>query len=206
MMVAMPVEYLPPELEDVLWLDELPKRPLTVEDLEQIWERMPDSGYRFELDEGVLVVFGAPGLLHQIASSRLTTTLTNACPPELPVVHTPGVVITPTQFRIPDLTVLHASKVIPEMRHYPYPPALAVEIASPSTSRYDQTRKKQVYAEFGIPDYWIITPDADKPDVTAYQLVGTDFELVAYAKGKSTFTATRPFPVSFTPEELIATR
>ena len=64
MMVAMPVEYLPPELEDVLWLDELPKRPLTVEDLEQIWERMPDS-------------------------------------------------------------------------------------------RYDQTRKKQVYAEFGIPDYWI---------------------------------------------------
>jgi hypothetical protein len=90
MMVAMTVEYLPPELEDVLWLDELPKRPLTVEDLEQIWERMPDSGYRFELDEGVLVVVGAPGLLHQVASSRLTTTLTNACPPGLLVVHTPG--------------------------------------------------------------------------------------------------------------------
>jgi hypothetical protein len=108
-----------------------------VEDLELIWERMPDSGYRFELDEGVLVVFGAPGLLRQIASSRLTTTLTNACPPELLV---------------------------------------------------------------------IITPDADKPDVTAYQLAGTDFEQVAYAKGKSTFTAARPFPVSFTPEELTATR
>ena len=91
------------------------------------------------------------------------------------------------------------------MRHYPYPPVLAVEIASPSTSRYDQTRKKQVYAEFGIPDYWIITPDADKPDITAYQLAGKDYEQVSYAKGKATFAATRPFPVSFTPEELVAT-
>ena len=205
-MVAMTVEYLPPELEDVPGLRELPNRPLTVDDLEQIWERMPDSGYRFELDEGVLVVYGAPSLLHQIASSKLTTMLTNVCPSELLVVHTPGMVIAPTQFRIPDLTVLRADKIKPGMRHYPYPPALAVEIASPSTTRYDQTRKKQVYAEFGIPDYWIVTPDPDKPEITAYQLAGKDYVQVAYAMGEARFTAARPFPVSFTPAELVATR
>jgi Uma2 family endonuclease len=205
MMVSMTVEYLPPELEDAPGLKELPSRPLTVDDLERIWERMPDSGYRFELDDGVLVVYGAPSLYHQIASSRLTTLLANACLPELLVVHTPGVVITPTQFRIPDLTVLRADKIQSGMRHYPYPPALAVEIASPSTSRYDQTRKKQVYAEFGVPDYWIVTPDPDKPDITAYRLTGKHYERVAYASGEERFTASRPFPVSFTPAELVAT-
>jgi Uma2 family endonuclease len=85
-----------------------------------------------------------------------------------------------------------------------------VEIASPSTSRYDQTRKEQVYAEFGIPDYWIVTPDSGKPDITAYRLAGKSYEQVSYAKGRATFTAARPFPVSltvsFTAEELVATR
>lgn len=203
-MVAMAVEYLPPELADLPELRELPSRPLTVGDLEWIWEQTPDSGYRFELDDGWLVVYGAPSLFHQIASSRLTTLLANACPPDLLVVHAPGVVLTPTQFRIPDLTVLRADKVKPGMRHYPYPPALAVEIASPSTSRYDQTRKKQVYAEFGITDYWIVTPDPDKPDITACRLIGKHYEQVAYAAGDERFTASRPFPVSFTPAELLS--
>jgi Uma2 family endonuclease len=201
----MTVEYLPPELEDMPGLTELPTGPLTVYDLERIWERVPDSGYRFELDDGVLVVYDAPSLYHQITSGNLMTMLANAHPPGLLTVHTPGVVITPTQFRVPDLTVLRSDKIRPGMRHYPYPPELAVEIASPSTSRYDQTRKKQVYAEFGIPDYWIVTPDPDKPDITAYQLTGTRYERVAYASGEEVFTASRPFRVSFTPAELVAT-
>jgi Uma2 family endonuclease len=204
-MVCMTVEYLPPELEDVPGLKELPAGPLTIDDLERIWERVPDSGYRFELDDGVLVVYGAPSLYHQLAQGELNRLLGNARTPEFRVVPTPGVVITPTQFRIPDLTVLRADRITPGMRHYPHPPELAVEIASPSTSRYDQTRKKQVYAEFGIPDYWIVTPDPDKPDITAYQLTGTHYERVAYASGEEVFTASRPFRVSFTPAELIAT-
>lgn len=204
-MVAMTVEYLPPELEDVLSLNRLPDRPLTVDDLERIWKRVPESGYRFELDDGVLVVFGAPALFHQIAAGKLTSLLGNARPPEFLVVPTPGVVITPTQFRIPVLTVIRADTVAPAMKYYPYPPALAVEIASPSTSRYDQTRKKQIYAEFGIPDYWIITPDLDKPEITAYQLMGKHYKQSAHAVGDARFSATRPFPVTFTPAELVTT-
>jgi hypothetical protein len=105
-----------------------------------------------DLDDGVLVVYGAPSLLHQLALGRLT----------------------------------------------------AFWAASPSTGRYDQTRKKQVYAEFGIPDYWIVTPDAQKPDITAFRLDGKHDKRVAYASGEATFTAIRPFPVSFTPAELVS--
>jgi Uma2 family endonuclease len=108
-------------------------------------------------------------------------------------------------FRIPDLKVIRTDTFSPKAKYSIVPPALAVEITSPSTSRYDRTRKKQVYAEFGIPDYWIVTPDPDNPEITAYQLRGEHYEQVAYALGDERFTATRPFPVSFTPAELVAT-
>lgn len=208
MMVAMTVEYLPPELEDAPWLAdapalrELPSRPLTVHDLEWIWERLPD-GYRLELDEGVLVVYGAPSDRHQLASGRLTVALSIACPPEFLVIPAAGVAMSGSQFRIPDLKVIRTDTYGP--KYSTVPPDLVVEIASPSTSRYDQTRKKQVYAEFGIPDYWIVTPDPEKPEITAYRLNAKHYERVAYALGDERFTAVRPFPASFTPAELIAT-
>jgi Uma2 family endonuclease len=208
MMVAMTVEYLPPELETAPWLGnasalrELPNRPLTVQDLEWIWERLPD-GYRLELDEGVLVVYGAPADRHQLASGNLYFALRLACPPEYLVIPAAGLAISQTQFRIPDLKVIRTATYGP--KYSTVPPELVVEIASPSTSRYDQTRKKQVYAEFGIPDYWIVAPDADKPEITAYRLDGKQYTQVACARGEERFTATRPFPVSFTPAELVAT-
>jgi hypothetical protein len=45
---------------------------LTVDDLEHLWSSLPENGYRYELDDGVLVVYGAPSLLHQLALGRLT--------------------------------------------------------------------------------------------------------------------------------------
>jgi Uma2 family endonuclease len=204
MMAVMTVRYVPPEIaDDMLGLNALPDRPLTVDDLVELWSSVPENGYRYELDDGVLVVYGAPSLAHQLATTKLTVLLSNTCPREFLVVGGPGVEISPIQYRIPDLTVVRAGTIDLRARNYAQPPALAVEVASPSTGRYDQTRKKQVYAEFGIPDYWIVTPDPQQPDITAFRLDGKHYERVAYASGEVTFTATRPFPVSFTPAELV---
>ena len=205
MMAVKTVRYVPPEIaDDTLGLNALPDRLLTVDDLVQLWSRLPENGYRYELDEGVLVVFGAPPIAHQVVLGRLTALLSGACPPEFVVIPGPGVVISPIQYRIPDLTVVRTDTIDLRSQHYAQPPALAVEIASPSTSRYDQTRKKRVYAEFGIPDYWIVAPDPQKPDITAFRLDGKHYERVAYASGELTFTATRPLPVSFAPAELVS--
>ncbi len=38
------------------------------------------------------------------------------------------------------------------------PPDLVIEILSPSTGYYDLTEKKDVYAEFGVKEYWIVDP------------------------------------------------
>lgn len=47
-------------------------------------------------------------------------------------------------------------------------PALVIEIVS--DSRYDRVRKRDAYARFGVPEYWIVDPDADRIEV--YRLRG----------------------------------
>jgi Uma2 family endonuclease len=37
---------------------------------------------------------------------------------------------------------------------------LAVEILSPSTARYDRTLKRRRYQRGGVPEYWIVDPNA----------------------------------------------
>ena len=44
-------------------------------------------------------------------------------------------------------------------------PDLVVEILSPSTGRYDRGRKKQIYQASGVPEYWIISPEAQSIEV-----------------------------------------
>jgi Putative restriction endonuclease len=39
-------------------------------------------------------------------------------------------------------------------------PDLVVEIASPSSQRYDRVKKLRWYAELGVPEYWLIDPTA----------------------------------------------
>jgi Uma2 family endonuclease len=158
MMVAMTVlpEEMPHEtLESVL--GRIGDRPLTVEDLAEL----PDDGLRYEIDEGVLIVNAAPSDFHQLATGKLIHILADACPRGFAVMVGPAVVISPVQVRIPDVVVVPSKRFNPEYRDIP--PVLAVEVASPSTRAYDRTRKLQVYAEFGIADYWIVGPDPEKP-------------------------------------------
>lgn len=83
------------------------------------------------------------------------------------------------------------------------PPLLAVEVASPRTRLYDRTRKKDVYEQFGIPAYWIVEPDRERPGLTVFELQGGRYEQVALTTGKEAFRAQRPFPVTVIPSRLV---
>jgi len=39
-------------------------------------------------------------------------------------------------------------------------PDLVVEVASPNTARHDLCEKEDAYARAGVPEYWIVNPDA----------------------------------------------
>jgi len=43
-------------------------------------------------------------------------------------------------------------------RHSEGPPTLVVEIVSPGSARIDRVVKTELYARFGIKEYWIVTP------------------------------------------------
>ena len=38
-------------------------------------------------------------------------------------------------------------------------PNLVIEVLSPGTDKYDKTKKKDVYAEYGVKEYWLIDPE-----------------------------------------------
>ena len=44
-------------------------------------------------------------------------------------------------------------------------PDLAVEISSPSTRRLELVRKRDLYAQFGVPEYWYVDLEADRVEV-----------------------------------------
>jgi Uma2 family endonuclease len=42
-------------------------------------------------------------------------------------------------------------------------PTLVIEVLS--EPRIDRVRKRDIYARFGVPEYWIVDPDADRVEV-----------------------------------------
>ncbi len=69
------------------------------------------------------------------------------------------VVINETNVFQPDILFVsnENSKIITQ-KNVTGPPDLVIEILSPSTGYYDLTEKKEIYAEFGVKEYWIVDP------------------------------------------------
>jgi Uma2 family endonuclease len=85
-------------------------------------------------------------------------------------------------------------------------PELVVEVASPRTRLYDRNRKKDVYQGFGIPAYWIVEPDRDRPELTVVELRSGAYEQAAHVLGSEEYRAVAPFPVTIVPSELVTAR
>jgi Uma2 family endonuclease len=51
------------------------------------------------------------------------------------------------------------------------PPTLVAEVLS--DPRHDLVRKRELYARFGIAEYWVVHPDADRVEV--YRLAGASY-------------------------------
>src|SRR6202451_4047944 len=144
-------------------------------------ENMPDDEFRYELDDGVLIVSPAPSTLHQLAVARLTVILSAACPAGLVVLPGVGVNISKVQHRVPDVAVVRVGSVATFFEETP--PELVVEVASPRTRLYDRNRKKDIYQAFGIPAYWIVEPDRDRPELTVFELRSGVYEQTAHVVG-----------------------
>ncbi len=169
-------------------------QPFTVADL----DRLPDDGRRYELLDGGLVVSPRPTTLHRYVAFRLARVLDDACPVDYCVVPEPAVELGPQTEFDPDLVVITTDQV--QGAKLIEPPLLVVEVRSSSTALVDLNRKKDAYARFGVPSYWIVDPEPAGPAFTIFEL--QDGKYVLEAKTTGPFTARRPFPVSIVPASL----
>ncbi|MFE3456292.1 Uma2 family endonuclease [Nocardiopsis aegyptia] len=175
------------------------ERPLTVDDL----RRMPDDGRRYELVDGRLDVSPAPVFLHSRVESRLTLHLGLLAPEDYEVVASPGINVNGdrSHHRIPDLAVIRAAGA--ETPYLTKPPELAVEIVSPESVYRDNFTKRHEYAAFGIPAYWLITPDPELPSIIELRLDDGEYTEVSATFGEDTLDTNLPFPLRIVPHWLV---
>jgi len=122
-------------------------------------ERSPKNGNRYEIIDGCLWVTADPAADHQSIIRKLADALNAAVPPELRVTQGVGVLLedegSESQYMIPDVLVVdRAATGVPA-----YGPAdvhLCVEVVSAQTRTLDRITKRYIYAQLGIPSYWIV--------------------------------------------------
>ncbi len=128
--------------------------PFTYGDLEDL----PDDGNRYELSFGSLIVTPAPSTRHQALAAAMAAFLHARKLPSQRVLVEAELVIQDDVVKRPDLQVVHESLV--GGQSVVGVPDLVVEIHSPATRVLDLTEKRLVYAQAGVPSYWLIDPDA----------------------------------------------
>jgi Uma2 family endonuclease len=125
---------------------------------------LPDDGNRYEVIDGELFVTPAPSVVHQRAVLELALLVAPYVRAhrigEALIAPADVVVYGPHKFVQPDLFVVPLVKGAP-MRAWAEVGRLllAVEVLSPSTERTDRGRKRNLYKEKAVPEYWIVDTD-----------------------------------------------
>jgi Uma2 family endonuclease len=133
---------------------------LTYEDLLDT----PEDRNRYEIVDGRMVVTPAPIPLHE----QLTIRLTLHVGPFVVSQHLGQVFTAPVDVRLsphdivePDFLFIRQHRLgIVGPTLIDGAPDLVVEILSPSTRERDLNQKAALYAAAGVPEYWIVDPEA----------------------------------------------
>jgi Uma2 family endonuclease len=165
---------------------------------------LPDDGRRYELHDGELSVTPAPGTRHQRVIGAMYVLLRA----HVEARRLGEVFLSPIDCILSDTTVVEPDLVyvdparahLVSARAIEGAPTLAVEVLSPATTTLDRSRKRELYARYQIPYYWIVDPEART--VEAYGLVEGRYALLGRVSG-SQAVALPPFPdLAFAPASL----
>ena len=130
---------------------------------------MPDDGHRYQVIEGKLTMTPAPNMLHQEALANLFRLVDD---------HVRGAGLGKVLFAPCDVVLSDENVVQPDLlfiskerlniitdANVQGAPDLVVELLSPGTANLDRTRKRDLYARFGVREYWLVSPEAGTAEV-----------------------------------------
>ncbi len=129
----------------------------------QDYLEIPDEpGFHFEILEGMLIKEPSPNYIHQRVSRRLQRILEDyfwIVDPEGEIFDAP-LDVTLLEFNVvqPDLFYISSEQNILHDNRIDGPPALVVEVLSPSNGRKDRLQKMRVYQQAQVKHYWLIDP------------------------------------------------
>jgi Uma2 family endonuclease len=121
---------------------------------------LPDDGNRYEVLDGELFVTPAPALRHQAALAELHRRLSDYVRPHrigwalfapADIIFSPRRLLQPDCFVVP----MPPDGVAPASLD-PRSLLVVVEVLSPGTARADRYRKRAIYMDEGLVEYWII--------------------------------------------------
>ncbi|MFC7393097.1 Uma2 family endonuclease [Scopulibacillus cellulosilyticus] len=165
---------------------------------------MPDDGKRYELANGVLELMSpVPAPKHQLIAKILGSQLESTCQNKYILLYAPiDVILSEKEVRQPDIVMIHNSRA--EMitkRGIEGAPDLVVEVLSPSSIKRDRGSKLQVYANYGIPEYWIVDPNY--PILEQYVLNNDRYELAEVYDEDKSICSENLTCISFTMNDII---
>lgn len=124
---------------------------------------------RYDLIDGELYMAPAPSIRHQAVLRNLELLIWTFVKENnlgqvffAPV----DVILSEQDVLQPDLLfVAQERREIISERGCEGPPDLVVEILSPATEQRDRELKRKVYAKYGVPEYWLVDPEAESIEV-----------------------------------------
>lgn len=167
-----------------------PSVKFTYEDL----LNFPDDGKRHEIIDGEHFVTPSPNTKHQVVSMNLTRAfiLYLAQHPVGYLFAAPFDVVF-SDFDVVEPDLLYISRdhlAVLTDKHVKGPPDLVVEIVSPGTRKVDEIKKRKLYEQMGVREYWVVDPELDT--IKVYRGVDDAFARVAELSAKATDTLTTP--------------
>jgi Uma2 family endonuclease len=197
-----PGEEVPPVTAEMLDYLSFPDRQVwTIDDLFVI----PDDGHRYEIFDGSLIMSAAATSAHQVAGNRLVRILERSAPHGIAAA-TEIAIDLGKHAPVPDVVVGPGSVIWDlDTRHLlPEQVMLAVEVVSPSSMSRDRVLKPAVYAQAGIPAYWLVDlHGADAPRVTMHELVDGVYRLARVVRAGEEVDVSVPFPLKLRPTDLV---
>lgn len=148
---------------------------------------LPHDGNRYEILEGVLAVSPSPNRKHQDIVRRLAAFFIG--------VEAAGhgqwypapfdVVFSNNNVTEPDLLFVQTNRLhIITDANVQGPPDLIVEVLSSSTRDRDLGLKAHLYAQFGVPEYWVADPDTES--ITVHRLTENGYHRTGpFRKGET---------------------
>ena len=131
------------------------------------FERLPEET-RAELIDGEILMSPSPSFRHQVVSSRLHELLAAFVRARKlgEFVTAPIDVFLPSGDVVqPDLVFLAAKRLRKMRERVEGAPDLVIEILSPGNPERDRLVKRDLYARTGVPEYWIVDPEARTVEV-----------------------------------------